>query len=527
MRGCLGFSRAIIAIMALDLYPIPSNTLGSAMWREFFNGDRHWQPVFGRKGVPKNLAVLGGRRSAKTRWIFDVSARACFNGQQVTYVAAKQQLGEAAFEENVTRIVEMAPGALRADITAKHILQYKNDEVGKVGSIKLISALGKQTARGMRADILAIDEAQSIKQEVYARARPILLSKGGRTIFGLTPPETPAEHLCAQWLFKMFSECLWSPMDSSGPAVSYDLATGWHPRAFGFNPAHPSFLFVYAPTSPVDLGWVRSLEAGEGASAMSVPDWIRVGEQALEEEKEELGQEAYDRELGLAWRLSASERVLAGAENCFTNEAEFRPGVPIIVSVDIGGGVAKTVALFAHAIEQPDGSTKLIVFDEFSSTSRRTETEWVELITEYCLDKEYEPPFQFGYRTARPNAYGLPDTIVPDPRALGWASAVRSAGIEYGKLGNVNIEPSVNKIRNYARKGWLKVHPRCTEMNKSVVSWARGADGIPADINNDAGDALRYLTMWVDRTANISEAAGRELMEAREKVVGTPFLTSL
>lgn len=437
----------------------------------------------------KNWFLLAGRRKGKSF----VAARKLIEAALWGYPTKLFALDRGTAADNWRHLVELVEPFRQADQkwspTNEGILEFRNDDTNRVGSIARIPVAGKK-ALGVagEAKVMLFDEVQHMLKSLYDRSRPMLSTLRGLSIFTLTPPDSPESYHASMWLLEMMNR--------------KDRFPSWH--------------FTADPTMPEDIAWhIRYQDIRSGIKPLPFKRYVKAAEDILAEDREILSDEVYEREYNLRWSLDINTLVFRGMIDGVhrSTKWEYNPALPVYWCIDLGGGAAKTVILFFQrdlVIVNGAPVARYWFFDELWTQSAAIDE--MTLINEalrYSVDSSYT----LGYLSASPlpsqRPYHVPTHVVVDTRATAMKRAVLDSRLVLMDR-NVKIEEGIGRMRYYMTSGRLGFHPRCETLYSNMAMWSRDAQGFPTDKDNDAANAASYGIVLTEDYFGDRLAQGRE-----------------
>jgi len=442
-----------------------------------------------------NWMLFAGRRKGKSRVCWQKGVQFGLNGKNTVWYCASRDLAN----ENWQDVVSFCrPFATSVNEVNDGSMTFVNPDKG-VGRFKRRTVFGIAAGRAGKTNFLILDEGQLMAKQVFVRSRPSLLTTHGRTAITLTPPESPNEFASARWLQEV--------VEMSDDHGNCPLP-GWG-----------NWLVTKSPTFPEDIAFVMRQEDLLVGIERPKKYYINLAVDSLDEDREIMGQDDYDREYNLRWSLKTDALVYDNFRDGFhcNENFVFMPDAPVFWCADRGEGFAKSVILFFNRIQIGERNGikiwKYRFFDEVATSRLMTEDEL----------------FGMALELTKKNNYQLPNLVFYDPRAPGLRLAASSLGLSAYSC-NVGIEPGIRVVRRLLEKDLFEMHPRCRLMRDNILTYRRDDKGNPVDHNNDAMDALRYGTSQsekLDGYVNSIVADNREIVNSLGRNTSSVMLLRL
>lgn len=466
-------------------------------WQQYIwdHGTLHWM-------------LLGGRRKGKSYVCSRKGVHYCVNGKQVAWYCANRALADENWDE-VVRFCE--PFATRVNRASIGIMEFDNPKVG-VGTFKRKSGWGNSAGRAGTLDFAIFDESQLLKKALFNRVVPSLITRRGKIAMTLTAPETPEEFRDAQWIREALDTA-----DENG--ISRD-------------PKWKNWLLMQSPTEPEDIAFFMQQDDLNNGIKHRWPYYLKLGQDALEEDRALLGEEDYMREIMLKWSLDTSrlvyENVIDGVTRHESNVID--SSIPVRWSCDRGEGEGSSVIgmfqVWQHSVIHRHITAEQVedipvyaykFFDEVSTKRVLDEDEMINDALTYSQEQNYPAP----------------EWVFYDARAPGYRKAILNAGLRPYTC-SVPIEDGIRNVRRLINKRLFGVHPRCkllwSNFADPVKGYIRDDKGDPVDGNNDAADMARYAVYMSERlsgTLNSVAEENREIVEQIESEDSQAVLLSL
>lgn len=396
------------------------------------------------KSPKRHLLLMDGRRKGKTELLKLFAFRTAMAGGLVLWTSGTAKLAEQGFKE-LTEWLERY--SARFAPSGKGIVS-----MGNGGEIRRVSAANATSGRGPTPALVIVDECQTVRRGFMDRARPSIMVSGGRMILAGTPPDSVSQRKDAQWI-----------RDRLDAPENYP---DWHIEGL--------------PTTVDDLAFIIKNKNPEFRNA-TWPQLLEKAKQEMDELRQELGDENYQREILAKWVLRSQGRILnqfshSNVDDKFgfdSSEGDMYWGF------DRGEGKAFTVCLFCQVMLSKPGLR--IIGEQFVK----------EIIDEGDFaDKCVEYSNTMGWP--------MPKMGIYDVRAPRFKRALWERGIPpFGR--NRVVNEGINLLNAGFRKGWINYHSRCVQLEHEMSAWqykssASGEQtGEPSDYNRDGADTLRYL----------------------------------
>ena len=445
------------------------------------------------------LVLCGGRRSGKTTALFLDAIRTAKAGGTVIWASADKETADAGWAELVEFV---RPFADRVAETEEGVVEFDLDDgTGRIGKISRRSAYKASSGRGMKADLVIIDEAHLIKQSFFKRLLPVIATRQGRLALLFTPPETPEEIENARWLRDMvFSE------DANRIFMSPEEQANMPPLE------NEAWTIVRRPTEARDLAWhLREAHREAGKAELTWEEYLELGNKEMALLEKTMGEDDFAREMLLAWPDQGAGAVIKNwRESLIKETAIYRRGAGEVQWwIDRAEGGADHVLLMTQKItEELDAdnrpipvNTRYVIFDEISTKRLIGEEEMLTLAAEISKEKGYPSPA----------------LVVFDIRAAGYETACFDAMLPYASR-SWRIVDQVKEINRVCRDSKIEVNPNCRTLIRNLRNWSYDNKGVYGDKDNDAAQAMAYgvlFNKWIDSEED-QESLSEKIKELAE-----------
>lgn len=449
-------------------------------WQQYVwdHGKLHWM-------------LFGGRRKGKSYVCSRKGVHYCVNGKHTAWYCASRALADENWDE-VVRFCE--PFATRVNRASLGIMEFETPNA--VGTFKRKSGWGNSGAgRAGTLDFAIFDEAQLLKKSLFNRVVPSLVTRRGHIAMTLTAPETPEEFKDAQWI--------------------RDALDTADEKGMSRDPRWKNWLLMQSPTMPEDIAFfMQQVDLNDGIKHQW-KYYLKLGEEALDEDRALLGEEDFLREYMLKWSLDTSRLVYDNViDGIHRNESNvLDPNLPVRWSCDRGEGLGASVIgmfqVWQHSVLKRHITAEQIeeipiyayrFFDEVSTTRVVDEDEMINEALTYSQEQKYPSP----------------EWVFYDVRAPGYRKAILSAGLRPYSC-SVPIEDGIRNVRRTINKRLFGVHPKCKLLWRNladpVKGYIRDDKGEPVDGNNDAADMCRYAIYMSEKLSGSLNSVAQENQE--------------